>query len=162
MIPVYEDDESREERVRKLIAMEIERIVEDLEIRHEYLVELWSRHRDRGPFIDTLFTRWRTLSFQDLALMSSATVAAVELFYRELDEFKLYVGFTQDMPTTLSERYLWMVDRLRAYGNQAIAALGGAPPRPLIEFEDAEETPEPLVGADGLPISRLMAPPEPE
>jgi hypothetical protein len=139
MIPPVFDESDLPERLRRLLAMEIDRVVEDLEVRREFLLETWSRHRDRGPFLDAVFTRWRTLSMTDLALVESEAVVACEAFYRELDELKLYFQFTQDMPTTMDERYRDALVRISAYGALAVQLLGGAPERPLVEFaEDAE------------------------
>jgi hypothetical protein len=129
--------------------LEISRIVEDLEVRKEFLVQMWSMHRDRGPFLDTVSSRWNTLTFSDLAWLESEEVLVVETFYRELEEFRLYIRFTQDMPNMLSSRYEWMHRRLEAYGRMALERLGGAPARPLVEFE--EEDPE-------VPLLQYTAP----
>ncbi len=141
--PPYLDDRERAERVAYNIAMEIARIVDDLEARERFLVEMWSRHRDRGPFLDTLFSRYRTLGFPDLALLPVDAVAKVDAFYRELEEFRLYCRFTEDMPTSLEEAYRWQVRRLAAYAEQALEALGGTPERPLLEIPDVEPEPKP-------------------
>jgi hypothetical protein len=106
-------------------------------------VELWGRHRDRTPFLDTVFSRWRTLALADLALIESDTIVACEAFYRELDELRLYFQFTQDMPTTLEERYGEALARITAYGRLAVGLLGGTPDRPLVEFEEVEPPPPP-------------------
>ena len=140
MIPPVFDESDLPERLRRLIAMEIDRVVEDLEVRHAFLLEIWSRHRDRGPFLDTVFTRWRTLSMTDLALLDTEALVACEAFYRELDELRLYFQFTQDMPTTMDERYADALVRIAAYGALAVQLLGGAPERPLVEFAEAAET----------------------
>jgi len=133
--PVY-DESDFPERLRRLLALEIARIVEDLEAREEFLVEIWSRHRDRGPFIDTLHTRWRTLTLPDMATLDGEVLVALESFYRELDDLAMYFRFTQDMPTTLADTYRDGLRRLAAYAKIAIEALGGVPPRPLVEFDD--------------------------
>lgn len=127
---------NRPDRLRSLVALEIARIVDDLELRRDFLLRMWSKHRDRRPFLDTVFNRWKTVGFPDLAELEPAEVATVDMFFRKIDEFRLYVSYTQDMPTTLGERYDFMVPRLRAWGEQAIDALGGAPERP--EVLDAE------------------------
>ena len=150
MIPPVFDESDLPERLRRLLAMEIDRVVEDLEVRHVFLLETWSRHRDRGPFLDTVFTRWRTLSMTDMTLLDSEAIVACEAFYRELDELKLYFQFTQDMPTTMDDRYAEALVRVSAYGALAIQLLGGAPERPLVEFAEQAET-----------VS-LLAPPPPE
>lgn len=146
MIPPVYDESDLPERLRRLLAMEIDRIVEDLEFRRDFLMDTWSRHRDRGPFLDTVFSRWRTIAMTDLALIDSSTMVACEAFYRELDDLRLYFQFTQDMPATMSERYDEGLKRVAAYGALAIELLGGAPERPLVEFEDeVEEAPHALL-----------------
>jgi hypothetical protein len=124
-----------------LIALEIVRVVEDLDARRETLVEWWSRFRDRAPLLDTVFSRWRTLAMADLALIDPDAIVACDTFYRELDELRLYFQFTQDMPTTLDERYTEALGRIVGYGQLALELLGGAPPRPLIEFGDPPPQP---------------------
>lgn len=138
MIPPHVDDATRARRLRTLIALEVARIVEDLDVRKEFLVAMWSSHRDRAPFLETVFSRWHTLGFHDLACLDIEEVVVIDTFFRELEEFRLYIRFTQDMPTMLSSRYDWMVRRLEAYGRLAVEALGGAPERPLVEFEDED------------------------
>lgn len=155
MIPPVFDESDLPERLRRLIAIEIDRIVEDLEIRRAFLVDVWSRHRDRGPLLDTVFSRWRTLGMTDLALIESDTIVVCEAFYRELDDLRMYLQFTQDMPTTLDERLQKALVRIHGYGTLAIAALGGAPERPVVEFvEEPPPTPSPplsLVASDDEP-----------
>lgn len=141
MIPPALDDAERSARLAPLIAVEIDRIVEDLEVRRAYLVELWGRCRDRGPFLDTVFSRWRSLDFRELAVLEVDVVMACEAFYRELDDLRLYFRFTEDMPATLDERIDGAMLRLSATGRHAIAGLGGVPERPMVEFpEDVELT----------------------
>lgn len=118
------------------MALEIARIVDDLELRRDFLLRMWSKHRDRRPFLDTVFNRYKTVGFPDLVDLDPEAVAAADQFFRKVDEFRLYVSYTQDMPTTMGERYDFMVPRLRAWGELAIDALGGAPERP--EILDAE------------------------
>ncbi len=138
MIPPHVDDATRAKRLRNLLALEVSRIVEDLEVRKEFLIAMWSSHRDRTPFLETVFNRWSTLSYADLAALETDEVVLMETFFRELEEFRLYIRFTQDMPNMLSSRYDWMLKRLEAYGAMAVEALGGAPQRPLVEFEDED------------------------
>jgi hypothetical protein len=163
-IPPAYDDSELPERLRQLVAMEIERVVDDLDARRVFLVEIWSRHRDRGPFLDTVFTRWRTISLPDLALLPSEAIPACEAFYRELDELKMYFQFTQDMPTTLDEMYGKALVRVAAYGELAVRLLGGAPPIPIVDFVELEE-PRPRLSLLSSPSPPPEAPeiaPEPE
>jgi hypothetical protein len=149
MIPPVYDETELPERLRQLLAMEVDRIVDDLEIRRAFLVEIWSRHRDRGPFLDTVFSRWRTLALSDLALIDAEAMVACEAFYRELDELRLYFQFTQDMPTTLDERYEEALTRVTAYGTLAVRLLGGAPTRPIVEFAEVVESRPSLLVIEG-------------
>ena len=150
MIPPVYDESEFPERLRRLLALEVERIVEDLEAREAMLVDIWSRHRDRGPFLDTLHTRWRSLSLPDMATLHGDQLVALESFYRELDDLTMYFRFTQDMPTTLSDVYSDGLRRLQAYGQIALDALGGAPPRPLVAFDDEVDEAEALAPLDAL------------
>jgi len=150
VIPPMYDESDFPLRLRRLLALEVSRIVEDLEARRELLLEVWSRHRDRGPFVDTLHSRWRTLTMPDLATLDTEMVLHVEAFYRELDDLSLYFRFTQDMPTTLADAFDEGLLRLQAYGAMAIDALGGVPVRPLVEFAEDVDDDEIVVEADEL------------
>lgn len=119
------EQEARAERFRRLIAYEIDRILGDLQTRRFMLLDVWGRHRDRGPFLDTLQSRWGTLGFPELALLEPDVLGLTERFYRELADFRLYMSFTTDMPSTLTDRYDLVVDRLQRVGVPAIEALGG-------------------------------------
>lgn len=115
--------------LRRELAGDVDRIVEDLEFRREFLREIWSVSRDRGAFLDTVTTRWRDLGADDLLEFPTEDVAAVDRFYRTLDDFSLYLRFTDDMPATLLGRYDRALDRLKELGQEVIERLGGAPVR---------------------------------
>ena len=127
---MQQDPEIRAERLRRLVALEVARIVDGLESRRDFLLQMWGRHRDRQPFLDTIHNRWKTIGFPDLALLEPEEVAAIDGFFAKLDEFKLYVSYTQDMPTSMAERYDFAVERLRAWAETALGQIGGAPERP--------------------------------
>ncbi len=131
------------ERLATVLALEIVRVVEDLEGRLDFLVEVWGRYRTRDVFIDTIFDRWRTLSARDLLLLESDTLVKVETFYRTLDQLRLYLAYTEDMPVTLRDRLDRATGRLRTLGDQAIDALGGLPERPGHETMEAPWESEP-------------------
>jgi hypothetical protein len=157
VIPPVFDETELPLRLRNLLALEVDRITTDLEYRKGFLLEVWSRHRDRGPFLDTVFSRWRTLAMSDLALMELECVTSCEAFYRELDELRMYFQFTQDMPTTMESRYDESVRRVRAYANLAIQLLGGVPSRPIVDFA---QVPIPVPSRPRLTDHHLE--PEPE
>lgn len=162
MIPPRYPDAERAERVRKLLALEISRIVEDLDARRDFLIDMWSLHRKREPFLETVFSRWDTLGFPMLAELTTEEVAVVDAFYREIDEFRLYISFTQDMPTTLADRYDWICQRITAYGELATEALGGVPDRPLVEFSDESDPEAALLEFPAERVRPTATAPDPE
>ena len=127
--------------------MEIARIVDDLETRQRFLIHVWSKHRDRRPFLDTLFNRWKTIDMALLCELDTIEVYPVESFFGELDDFRMYISYTEDMPTTLTDRYAVAVDVLREYAEEALDALGGAPLRVDVVDTDGEEM-HPLLAFD--------------
>jgi len=137
MIPPEYDEAELPARLRQLVATEIDRIIEDLTLRRELLLEAWGRHRERGPFLDTMFSRWTTIGMTDLALIDGEALSSCEAFYRELDDFRMYCRFTQDMPGTMAERYDLAVRTIDAYGRLAIERLGGVPDRPFVVIDEA-------------------------
>jgi hypothetical protein len=110
--------------VALLIALEIRRIVRHLRIRQDMLVKSWSRFRAREPFLETMFSRWRTVAFGDLALLPASAHEALDDFYEVLDDFRYYVKYTSDMPATLEEQYQLYWGRLSEVADEAVEALG--------------------------------------
>jgi len=132
-------DGIRSDRLRQLLALEIARIVSDFELRKDFLKHVWSAHRDRRPFLDTVFSRWTTVGFPDLALLTTEEVAAVDTFFTEVEDFRLYISYTNDMPQALGDHYDWIGKRMRVYGENAIELLGGEPERPDLDIPDDPE-----------------------
>ena len=133
------DPDIRADRLRRLAALEIARITDDLSHRREFLLRMWSRHRDRNPFLDTIHNRWKTVGFPDLALLDPDEVAAVDGYFAKIDEFKLYISYTQDMPTTLTDRFDFAVRRLSAWAEVALEALGVDLERPVVVDDEDRE-----------------------
>lgn len=130
-------EEMRSQRLRRLIALEIDRLLDDLERRRDFLIDVWGHHRARAPFLETTFSRWTTLGFQDLALLDVIELDLVTAFYRELDDLRLYLAHTADMPRALTLRYDASLARLGRIGDEALGALGGAPSPPIIDLGEA-------------------------
>lgn len=120
----------RNRRVRRLVALEINRILLDLDERLEWAVSIWSRLRAREPFLDSLFSRWRTLPMEALLGFDEHQIGLVDGFYQVLDDTRLYLSWTEDMPRTLEDRVLRFQKELHLRGELAIGSLGGAPVRP--------------------------------
>ena len=130
--PVFEPAE-RFHGLQRELAGDVDRIVEDLEFRRDFLREIWSVSRDRGAFLDTITGKWHQLTMDDLLEFEPAAVSTVDGFYRALDDFQLYLAFTEDMPATLIERYDRTLDRLKALGQEVLEVLGGPPERDIVD-----------------------------
>ena len=91
---------SRADRIARILALEIDRMLRQLDDRRAFLLQMWSRHRAREPLLDTLFSRYRTLSAGDLAELDAEVIDALEAFYELHGELVAYARFTEDMPTT--------------------------------------------------------------
>jgi hypothetical protein len=110
-------------RLKYVLALELTRIVEDLEFRRDLLIDVWGKHRDRGPLIDTVFSRWETIAVGELTDLDENTNLLLDSFYRELAELKLLFTYTEVMPTQLGDLYDRCVVRMRAAADPALAAL---------------------------------------
>lgn len=129
----------RGQRIARIMAIEVGRIMRHIVERKVFLLQTWSRHRAREPFLDTLFSRYRTLNAGDLAELSEDMIEALEAFYEAHGEFVSYVRFTEDMPVTLEERFDELVEALLEVGEVALEVLGEVqPPEPprLVLLED--------------------------
>ncbi len=151
------EDGARADRLRQLLAMEIRRVTEDLERRRGLLVALWGRQRIRAPFVETTFSRWRSLGFQDLLALEAGELDGLERFYRELDELRLYLSFTEDMPRSLDLVLGSSLARLRRFADEALAALGVDPLAEVLPLEWAEDRPPPPGEEVELSLSGLWS-----
>lgn len=143
------DDETPERatRLRALLALEADRILYDLRKRKPFMMGIWARKRSREPFLDTLFSRWRTVTAGELSLLRVDEIAALDEVHGQLDDLRLYLRFTEDMPITLSERFDKRVDQLAGAVADAIERLGGLPERPTrrqgLSLADVPDPPPP-------------------
>lgn len=96
----------RRRRVAYMLSLEVRRIVEDLELRMSLLVRVWSKMRSRQPLLNLLRCRFERVRPDDLLLLPMECMDLLDQFYRQLDEFRLYLQVTEDMPTALEIRYL--------------------------------------------------------
>ena len=128
-------------RLRALLSVEIRRVVEDLLRRRDLLLHVWSKHRVRAPFLETTFSRYRSLPMTDLLALDTGEMRAVEAFYREIDDLRFYLSYTEDMPQSLATILDSSLARLVPLATRALASLGqdgvedDAPPPPWERVE---------------------------
>ena len=128
----------KREQVSQLLVLEIQRLIEDLHLREDFLLLIWGKHRDRAPLLDTIFSRWHTVRFDQLVELDVAQVALLDQFYREREDLRFTFQYTEAMPTTLREVYRKSLRRLIKIGFTTIEALGGELSAP-IDFGDYPE-----------------------
>lgn len=117
-------EDSRELRIRWLLALEVRRIVSGLELRRDHLATLWSRHRAREPYLETVASRWGSLGFDHLVELEPESIVALEAFYETLGDVRLYCRYTEDMPATMADAMDEFSEQLRLLGEAALASLG--------------------------------------
>lgn len=125
--------------VPRLLAMEITRILRDLERRHEVLVRAWGLHRERWPFLDAAHARWKTLRQPQLDQLTALQAVEVDGFYAAHERMTQYVRTTVDMPLHLDETLEVYLNLLKEQGARALAALDQElpDPRPANDRDDA-------------------------
>ena len=121
----------KREQVSQLLILEIQRVLEDLHLREDFLMHIWGKHRDRAPLIDTIYSRWHTVRFDQLIELEVPEVALLDQFYRELEDLRFTFQYTDAMPTTLREVYRKSLSRLIKIGFMTIEALGGELSAPI-------------------------------
>lgn len=116
--------DERTERLRRLMGLEVRRILRRLQEREAQLVELWSKHRAREPFVDTLFARWATAGVTELTLLSPEAIGPLSAFHDAVDDLRFYLRHTDDMPTTLGDRLRAEIEALEPLAADALRGLG--------------------------------------
>ncbi len=110
-------------QVARVLAWEVARVVRQLAERKRWLVRVWSRHRARQPILDTIFVRWGTATVAELAALPPHVLDALEAFHAALEDLRLYVQFTEDMPLALEEELDRRLAELEAHAEVALDAL---------------------------------------
>lgn len=85
-------------RVRHLIALDAQNAMTRLAARHEEMVQLFSRHRDRSALLRPLKSWFTDIAFADLVVLGTREQRAVNAFYECLEGLRWYLEFTEDMP----------------------------------------------------------------
>lgn len=77
-----------------------ERVVER---RKEYMAT-FAVKRTREHFKDVFFSRYDTITFTDLKILSPELIGCLDNFYGFVEELKWYLMSTEDMPATVEDK----------------------------------------------------------
>jgi hypothetical protein len=100
------------DRVRHLIALDAASVMTRLGARHDDMVALFSRLRDRSPMLETIDSWFLTISFGELAALTPAEQKAADDFYTLLGELRWYLQYTDDMPGLVQTRVTQFVRKM--------------------------------------------------
>lgn len=88
-------------RVLHLVALDANALMARLDSRHQLMLTIFSRQRDRAALLDPLRSVFYGASFADLAALEPGEQTAVFVFYEALDSLRWYLQHTTDMPGQL-------------------------------------------------------------
>lgn len=116
-------DRNNSDRTALLLKNDIERIMYNLEFRKDMLFEVWSKWRNRKPFLASLKTNYFEIPIQNLTRFSADIINHVNMFYRKVDDLAFYLEFTEDMPTTMQMEFDRMFAQLKKNGEESATLL---------------------------------------
>lgn len=99
-------------RVRHLVALDAANLMARLTKRHEAMVSLFSRLRDRNPMLQTVHSWFLTVDFSELAALEPFEQNAINQFYSLVSELRWYLQYTEDMPALVRQKVTNFVRRL--------------------------------------------------
>lgn len=109
------------------LAIRVDKITTDLQQDLDYVLLYWNLYREKQPLLDMLAHDFRRASFTELATLDPAQLDAVDHFFDEVDQFRLWARYTEAMPATLERRYVRARERIQTAADVALPLLGGAP-----------------------------------
>jgi hypothetical protein len=71
--------------------------------RKEYMV-IFAVKRTREHFKDVFESKYDTITFSDLALLSPELIGCLDAYYSRIDDLKWYLNSTEDMPATVEDK----------------------------------------------------------
>ncbi len=111
-------------RVRHLLAVDAQSVMTRLATRHEEMVKLFSRHRDRRAMLEPVSTLFTSIAFADLAQLPPAEQRDISAFYESLGELRWYLEFTEDMPGQVQLTLGQHLRRLESHYGRLVQIIG--------------------------------------
>jgi hypothetical protein len=130
-------------RVRHLVALDAANLMARLTARHDPMVSLFSRLRDRNPMLQTVHSWFLSIDFAQLAALEPFEQNAVNQFYSLVGELRWYLQYTEDMPALVRQKVANFVRRLHEAHVKLTQVIGppDADGAPVVEGEVIVETP---------------------
>ena len=121
--PASDPDRVRRESLARFLHDEVSRLVDVTEFRLKMLLELWSKHRKREPFLKTLRSRYYDLPGSDLIALRPATLKLLSEFYLHHEKLYLYMEYTEDMILMLEDKFMTTFREMRRLKDPLLRAL---------------------------------------
>ena len=113
-------------RVRHLIALDAQNVMNRLQSRLDSMVALFSRLRDRGPMLAVVHSWVPSITFGELASLEPHEQREVNRHYELLAELRWYLQYTEDMPSSVLLQLTSFHRRIEASHRALIAVIGAA------------------------------------
>lgn len=87
-----------------ILKLDAERLYERvIQRRKEYMLT-FAVKRTREHFKDVFFSRYNTITFSDLKILSPTLISCLDRYYTEVDNLRWYLNSTEDMPATVEDK----------------------------------------------------------
>ena len=93
-----------EKNILGVIKDDMNELVHRLNFHQEGYLRVFSLERTRKHFDDIFFSRYKTVSGSDLALVSESLLQIISRFYHEVSDLYFYFKMTEDMPSAVSNK----------------------------------------------------------
>ena len=93
-----------EKNILGVIKDDINELVHRLNFHQEGYLRVFSLERTRKHFDDIFFSRYKSVSGSDLALVSEGLLQIISRFYHEVSDLYFYFKMTEDMPSAVSNK----------------------------------------------------------
>ena len=84
---------------------DMDELIYRINTHHEEYLRVFSSERTRKHFEDVFFSRYRSITGSDLALISEEELRLISKFYHLTYDLHLYLKLTEDMPSAVANKH---------------------------------------------------------
>jgi hypothetical protein len=103
-----------------LLKLDALRLFERIKYRAPEYLNIFSNRRTREHFPEIFKNRYDGIALSDLKKCSEDVIIGLDQFYTQVDELRWYLGQTQDMPGTVSDKVYAFISDLE-HGHDTLA-----------------------------------------